>query len=320
MTTGPGDDATGMKISYAQNLEDYHLWQAFAGEPAGFYIDIGGGHPVADNVSFAFYEAGWRGIVVEPQTALADLYPKVRPRDIAVAALVGRGAGEADFHLVERLHGFSTTIEKHAAGAQAFGAGYNTTRLPMQTLAGLCELHAGGDIAFLKIDVEGAEADVLAGGDWRRFRPKVVLAEAVAPGSGEPNWAEWEPFLIGQGYRFVLFDGLNRFYVAEEQPALLARFPKEKADWGAVLHYYEVGRAGEGKAHPDHGLAMELARGLWASSPHLEPRLLGALLARARNLPDSEAAALATALQSDAMRAALGRIASGYDGGQLFDD
>ncbi len=29
----------------------------------GFYVDIGGGHPVYDNVSFAFYLAGWRGIV-----------------------------------------------------------------------------------------------------------------------------------------------------------------------------------------------------------------------------------------------------------------
>lgn len=309
-----------MQISYAQNLEDYHLWQAFAGEPPGFYIDIGGGHPVADNVSFAFYEAGWRGIVVEPQAGLADLYPKVRPRDVAIAALVGRSAGLVEFHQVERLHGFSTTIEKHAAGARAFGAGYTTTRMAMHTLAQLCAEHADGEIAFLKIDVEGAEADVLAGGDWHRFRPKVVLAEAVAPGTGEPNWAEWEPLLIARGYRFVLFDGLNRFYVAEEQSAVLERFPKAKADWGAVRHYYQVGRAGEGDAHPDHRLAMELARGLWASLPHLEPTLLAMLVAKARGQPGNEISALATELQSDAMRAALGRIAAGYDGGQLFDD
>ena len=27
---------------------------------------------------------------------------------------------------------------------------------------------------------------------------------------------EWEPFLFAQGYEFVYFDGLNRFYVARE--------------------------------------------------------------------------------------------------------
>ena len=126
-----------MKLSYAQNLEDYHLWLAFEGRPSGFYIDIGAGHPVADNVTFALYEAGWRGVVVEPQADLARLYARIRPRDTVVSALVGRTSGEADFHIVDRLHGFSTTIEKHAAGAQAFGAGYNTKRLPMLTLAEL---------------------------------------------------------------------------------------------------------------------------------------------------------------------------------------
>ena len=75
-----------------------------------------------------------------------------------------------------------------------------------------------GEIDFLKVDVEGAEADVLAGGDFKRFRPKVIVVEAVAPGSGEPAWQDWEPMLLAQGYRFALFDTLNRFYVAEEHP------------------------------------------------------------------------------------------------------
>ena len=53
-----------MDLSYTQNLEDYHLSLAFAGQVTGCYIDIGAGHPVADNVSCWFYQRGWRGIVV----------------------------------------------------------------------------------------------------------------------------------------------------------------------------------------------------------------------------------------------------------------
>ena len=78
-----------MDLSYTQNMEDYHLWLAFGGRREGTYIDIGAGHPVADNVSFFFYERGWRGIVVEPQPRLLDLYGRIRPRDVAVAALIG---------------------------------------------------------------------------------------------------------------------------------------------------------------------------------------------------------------------------------------
>ena len=56
----------------------------------------------------------------------------------------------------------------------------------MLTLADLCEKHGVTAIDFLKIDVEGAEADVLAGNDWTRFRPKVVVVEAIDPAHASP--------------------------------------------------------------------------------------------------------------------------------------
>jgi FkbM family methyltransferase len=314
-----------MELSYTQNMEDYHLSLAFAGQKTGTYIDIGAGHPVADNVSFWFYERGWRGIVVEPQPELAALYAHLRPRDLVVQGLVGRSEGEADFHLVERLHGFSTTVQQHAEKAKAFGVDYRTLRLPVTTLAKvgeeLGEQLAGKPIDFLKIDVEGAEAEVLFGGDWQRVRPKVLVIEAVAPGSGEPAWQEWEPFLLAWNYRFVLFDTLNRFYVAQECPEILSRLPTERAPWDAVRHMYEIGRAPENQQHPDHALAQELARGFWASLPYLDPGLIASILRRGRRSADAgEPDAIAALVESEAFRASLGRIACGYDGGQIVDE
>jgi FkbM family methyltransferase len=307
-----------MELSYTQNLEDYHLSLAFSGKSTGTYIDIGAGHPIADNVSFWFYERGWSGIVVEPQPELAALYPRLRPRDVVLRTLVGRETGERDFYLVERLHGFSTMLEQNAQKAKAFGASYRTLRLPVVTLASLCEMHGLNDIDFLKVDVEGAEADVLFGGDWKRFRPKVVVAEAVAPGTGEPAWQDWEPLLLAQGYRFALFDTLNRFYVAEEFPEIMARLPSERAPWDAVRHMYEIGRAPDNPLHPDHALARELALGFWAMLPHLDPALIAALLARARRIDDPrEQEALVAKVKMEIFRASLGRIACGYDGGQV---
>jgi len=307
-----------MALSYTQNLEDYHLWIGLGEKPSGFYIDVGAGHPIADNVSMWFYERGWSGIVVEPQPALIALYPRLRPRDICVQGLIGRTEGEVDFHVFPRLHGLSTTVARHAEGAQAFGDTFRTLKIGMTTLATLCERHRVGAIDFLKIDVEGAEADVLAGNDWRRFRPKVVIAEAIEPGTGAAAWQAWEPILLENGYQFVLDDTLNRFYVADEAKDVLARFPRERAPWNAATHMYEIGRAPENRNHPDHTLTRELARGFWASLPYLDPELLAQILARGRNL-DAEAdlAALAQALASEPMRAALGRIACGYDGGQI---
>src|SRR5829696_7633365 len=126
-----------MKLSYAQRLEDYHLATAFGGQQSGFYVDIGAGHPVADNVSYWFYLRGWRGLVVEPQQRLAELYRHVRPRDGVFAGLVADRVGEAEFHEVESMHGFSTMLPDAAQAARDLGASVATVSVPVTTLAAL---------------------------------------------------------------------------------------------------------------------------------------------------------------------------------------
>jgi FkbM family methyltransferase len=292
------------------------------------------------------YLAGWRGVVVEPQRRLAAPYAYIRPRDAVVSALVGREAGEADFHEVERFHGFSTMVAAHAENAASFGTSYATRKLPVTTLAALCAEHALSRIDLLKIDVEGAEADVLAGNDWARFRPRVLCIEAVQPGSMAAAWEGWEPELLAKGYRFAHFDGLNRFFVAEEASALLTRFPRTQPDWGSVAHLYDFGTPLAGKTHADHALAKALAEGFLALLPTLDPALIGATLkagagemtleairalmlgdvaksdAPHERLPPLKAdaeAEIASLLTTDAVRAALARIACFHDGGHLLE-
>lgn len=305
-------------LSYAQNMEDMQLAHAL-GERVGFYLDVGAGHPIADNVSLYFYERGWRGLVVEPQPELARLYAALRPRDVCVQALVGQSSGVADFHVFNTYHGLSTMVDAHAKAAAQLGEAAKTVQLPVQTLAQLCDAHQVGEIDFLKIDVEGAEADVLMGNDWTRYRPKIIVAEAIAPGTQAPAHEAFEPFLLAQGYRFVLFDTLNRFYVAEEHPDIIARFDGTRIDWASATHMYEIGRAPENARHPDHALANVLAQGLWASLPQMPLEWLAQLMLRGEGKAlDAEAiAALVAVLEGEPMRLALGRIAAGYDGGQI---
>ncbi len=247
-------------LSYAQRYEDMHLLRCFGAQANGFYIDVGAGHPVYDNVSFAFYLRGWRGITVEPNPWLAQLSEAVRPRDGRIQSLLGAAAGETTYYLVEDFHGLSTTVESHARAAQSeYGKGSRAMTVPVATLRALCQQHAPAEIDFLKIDVEGAERAVLEGGDWQRFRPKVVVLEALAPVTLAPAWDAWEPLLLGHGYRFAYFDGLNRYYAAEEHAALAARLADAPAAFDDVVQFRNFKPALEDGTHPDHGLARLLA-------------------------------------------------------------
>jgi FkbM family methyltransferase len=255
-------------LSYAQRYEDLHLWRCFGSETSGFYIDVGAGHPVYDNVSFLFYLAGWRGISVEPNPALAALERAVRPRDVLYEGLAGAAPGEATLYLQREFHGLSTTIPAQAEiAARELGRSAEPLRRPVTTLAALCEQYAPAQIDFLKIDVEGAETEVLRGADFTRFRPKVIVIEAYKPITMEPAHGDWEPLLAAHGYTTAWDDELNRYYVAAEAEALGAKLASGPAAYPAIPKVSSFKPAAENAGHPDHRLARLLVGAKMATLP-----------------------------------------------------
>jgi FkbM family methyltransferase len=207
-------------VSFAQNGEDVVLWRALGDVERGSYIDVGAADPVSDSVTSAFYERGWRGINIEPEPNHYAQLIAERPEDINIQAGVAAESGEAVFIVVEAQGGGPTGLSTFDIGiAEAHSdAGFTSKRVvvPLRTLTQVCEEHVNGPIHFLKVDVEGYEEAVFNGADFERWRPWIVLAEATYPNSDQPTHGVWEPLLLRAGYRFILFDGLNRFYVASE--------------------------------------------------------------------------------------------------------
>lgn len=199
-------------ISYAQNAEDVVLARLFADKPIGRYVDIGAGDPVVASVTKHFYDRGWRGINIEPIPSMAEELRKARPEDTNLGVAVGAKPGKATLHVVVDAWGWSTLDDGLASGyREEHDWNVDDVEVEQVTLADLLTEHPG-DIDFLKIDVEGAEQDVIDGGDWTRHRPRVVVVEATEPGSPKPAHEGWEPVLLDAGYTCALFDGLNRFY------------------------------------------------------------------------------------------------------------
>jgi len=204
-------------LSYAQNGEDVILWRALRGVERGRYVDVGANHPRDDSVTKAFYDRGWSGLQVEPVAHFAALLREARPRDIiAEVAVSDTEDGEVVLHEFAGT-GLSTLREEYVPGSVDRGFAVQERSVPTRSLQGLVEEHLTGEpVHFCKIDVEGAEAEVLASVDLTAWRPWVLVVEATRPNSTQPTFTEWEGPVLAAGYRFCLFDGVSRYYVSEE--------------------------------------------------------------------------------------------------------
>ena len=210
-------------ISYAQNLEDVMLYRALKHVERGFYIDVGAQHPINDSVTKAFYDLGWRGINIEPVIEYFNLLQQHRPNDINLNIAVGAHKGKVVLHEVLDT-GASSVIKNYAESYARNGYQIKSRTVTCTTLDTLCAKNKVGTIHFLKIDVEGAERSVIEGFSFTKVRPWIVVVEATIPNSQADISHEWEPLITSKDYKFVYFDGLNRYYIALEQARLQVHF------------------------------------------------------------------------------------------------
>ena len=160
--------ARSLRIYYgnrAARPDMARLYGQFA-RPGDLVFDIGA--HVGDRIA-VFRRLGARVVAVEPQPALVRTLKLIYGRDRAVAiepVAVGRGSGMLELSLNVDNPTVSTASDafrRAAAGAPGWEgqAWTRTIRVPATTLDALVARY--GVPAFIKIDVEGFEAEALAG-------------------------------------------------------------------------------------------------------------------------------------------------------------
>lgn len=197
----------------SQGEEDKILRELLTGD--GGYVDFGAGRPRNNSNTLAFWERGWRGLLVEPYGGFIvglnlrrygdKVYPAaVRnytgqtlfyPRGEVSSVNKEWGQGEPDPETAPRLVSCETTTEMLA-------------KFPQERDA--CR--------FCSIDVEGAERELLETIDWATFHPEVFCIEyrEYDPVKlGEDISGGWLPLLTAQGYKEVARTQLNIIFQKE---------------------------------------------------------------------------------------------------------
>ena len=226
---------------YTRNLEDVMIRRALQAVPRGCFVDVGSYHPVRDSNTYALYEIGWRGIAIDAQANFADDWRRIRPEDVFLNSAVGKTEGAIELHQLPEWTQNSTVRSDIAERYRALNEKVESRSVPLTTLNSILEVHLKGrDIHLLSVDVEGFEADVLAGLDLVRYRPWLMILEATIPGTPTPAHATWEGTVLGAGYEFVYFDGVNRFYVAQEHAELKKHFVLPPNVWDDFVSARQV--------------------------------------------------------------------------------
>jgi FkbM family methyltransferase len=197
----------------------------FAGEEPGFFVEVGANHPTEGSQTWHLEQAGWSGVLVEPQPDLAALL--VTARKAMVFATACSSPDNAGQSLPLHVDGARSALDRDRMAPGSHAA--SVIMVPTRTLDSILqEAESPLPIDLLSIDVEGHEIEVLRGFDFAYWQPRLILVE------DHVGSLQVHRFLKRSGYRLVRRIGNNGWYVPADMPASVDIFDR----WEILRKYY----------------------------------------------------------------------------------
>jgi len=219
-----------MEVDFkSQYAEDVMLWEILGGQLDGFFIEVGAHDGLFFSVSYAFESVGWTGLLIEAIPEQAEACRKNRPRSRVVHAACTAPGSPATVEFTVATHNpvlsYHVTVPEHMPMVNQTGGPLNKVSVPTTTMNELLKDHTG-EIDFCVIDVEGGEANLLAGFDLDRHRPRVLIIEDMDPPDKSPVRRYLNRF---PHYEFVGPWNINSIYIRKDQKEILHRVAQSRS-------------------------------------------------------------------------------------------
>ena len=167
----------------SQAGQDLYVYERFFRHRPGpgVYLEFGARDGVAHSNSYAFEQRGWRGFCVEPTDEFHRLV-RNRPGCWNYHGAVAARAGARRFVFSKKggFSGFADDMDPARLEAmRRRGKIARETSVACYTVAGLMRERRVERLAYVSVDVEGAELEVLRSVDWAATPADVVQVESV---------------------------------------------------------------------------------------------------------------------------------------------
>lgn len=205
-----------------------YLWLLFSrylGErEEGMYVEVGAHDGILVSNTWGLSERGWKGILIEPVPEVAEVCRRNyshKPGVSVIQSAVSRpGVTQVELAVAGALTTANPNVESEYDGIPWAADPKGRARLVAKSST-LDELLSDQDIApdfdVLVVDVEGFEAEVFAGFDLLRWRPRMLIVELVDGHPDLKSTASTDAALgmeiSKHGYHIVYKDCINTVFV-----------------------------------------------------------------------------------------------------------
>jgi FkbM family methyltransferase len=164
--------------SYSQFGEDRAIEIFFKNKSHGTYVDIGCNHPISYSNTRKLYLRGWKGLCIDANPSLVDIFKKARPKDIVLQEVISNRDTRIEFYFSKVSHLISGVGEKKIGNWKRTENNCNVVCYETTALSSLLLRHSiPYQFDLLSIDVEGHELEVLDSLDMSIFKPLLVVVE-----------------------------------------------------------------------------------------------------------------------------------------------